>query len=127
MTELECQNAIDQIIGDGIAGIDIVHDNEQYAGPNLEWLRVSVLPATGKQKSMGDSPTFRYYGVLAIQIFTKPNTGSGRALEISDMITSLLRAKRLNGIQFFVPTTNKVGVDLGWYQVNVLTEFYRED
>ena len=65
--------------------------------------------------------------MLFVQIFVKPDIGSGRALELADTITTLFRAKRIGGIVFLVPKVQKVGVFKDWYQVNVSVEFSREE
>ncbi len=118
---------LDTIFSGFASGIPIVHDNEKYDGDSEEWIRLSSQVASAKQKSLGDNPIYRYRGICYVQIFTKPDTGSGRAMEIVDMVTALLRSKTLNGITFYTPRSHKVGVVNGWYQVNVSTDFYRED
>lgn len=77
--------------------------------------------------SLGPNSKYRYYGVLFVQIFTKPDTGEGLAASAADQVVQLIRDKNIEGVQFYVPTVSGIGVDKGWYQTNVLTEFYRED
>lgn len=92
-----------------------------------EWVRISVLPASANQISLGSNPYFRYRGVVAIQIFTKPGIGSRRSTELADYITSLFRSKNISGIQFGVPEAHRMGAVNGWYQVNVNCSYYREE
>lgn len=119
--------AIDSIFSGFASGIAQVHENEKYNGSADEWIRLSTQNADGTQRSLGDDPIYRYRGVCFVQIFTKPDTGAGRSTEITDLVTDLLRSKTLSGITFRVPRMVKVGEKGGWYQVNVLTDFYRED
>lgn len=126
MTELDLLNTIDHIFS-GLPGIDMVHENETYHGSAPEWIRACAQTADGKRMTLGNDPLYRYKGICFVQIFVKPDTGAGRALEIADMITPLLRDKKINGVQFFVPVVRKVGENNGWYQINVLTDFYMED
>lgn len=126
MTELELQNVVDGIF-QNMTGLEVLHDNEEYSGSADEWLRVCVQNAKGKRITLGNNPVYRYYGVCFVQIFVKPGTGSGRALEIADSITPIIRDKLIHGVQFFVPNVIRIGEYNGWYQVNVLTDFYRED
>lgn len=91
----------------------------------LEWIRVSIQNGDAFQASMGDNPAFRYIGVLFFQIFLKPDTGSGRASQLADVITTLFRAKTISGLTFRVPQVNKVNSKSEWYQTNVSIDFFR--
>jgi hypothetical protein len=120
-------DALDGIFINFAGGIVVRHENENYDGEATEWVRISSQTAKGSQISLGSNPLHRYKGVFFVQIFVLPDSGSGRAAEIVDAITTLIRGKTISGITFKVPTSHKIGVKDGWYQVNVLTEFYRED
>lgn len=119
--------ALDTIFSGFFNGITIIHENEKYDGSDNEWIRLSSQTGSSNQITLGDNPRFRYNNVCYVQIFTSPDSGSSKSLEISDAVTDLLRGKTLNGLTFKVPKNYKVGVSNGWYQVNVLIEFYRED
>lgn len=103
----------------------MVYQNVKYDGSASEWCRMSLQNADAFQASMGVSPAFRYIGVMFIQIFVRPDTGSGRAMAIADAVTTMFRAQTISGITFRVPQIQKVGEDDGWYQVNVSVDFFR--
>lgn len=124
-------NAITTFLGQNLNAIDypLVIDNEEIIGVNeLDlWLKASVQPFDAK--NLGLSTTqYRYYGMLYIQIFTKPNIGSGRCREVADVLTSLLRDVTIaNSIKFKVPQFILIGVNDSWYQSNFSVEYYREE
>ena len=119
---------IEQYVQTNYASTLVKYENDEMNDSSAsEWIRVSTQNADAFQASLGSNPLFRYVGVLFVQIFVKPDIGSGRALELADTITTLFRAKRIGGIVFLVPKVQKVGVFKDWYQVNVSVEFSREE
>lgn len=119
---------IEQYVQANYASTLVKYENDEMNDSSVsEWVRVSTQNADAFQASLGSNPLFRYVGVLFVQIFVKPDIGSGRALELADTITTLFRAKRIGGIVFLVPKVQKVGVFKDWYQVNVSVEFSREE
>jgi hypothetical protein len=101
----------------------VVFENAPASDEN-EWVRLSIQNGRAFQASMGDNPAFRYPGVVFVQIFTAKDVGSGRALELADLVDALFKIAVVSGIQFKVPRINKVPSD-GPYQVNVSIDFYR--
>lgn len=102
----------------------VMFENKQYDGDS-EWIRLSIQNGDAFQATMGDDPAFRHPGVVFVQIFTKTDTGSGRALELADFVDALFRNLVLpEGIYFKMPQVRKVQ-NSEWCQVNVSTEFYR--
>ena len=117
---------IEKYIQQNYSSTQVKYENDEMNDSLIqEWVRVSSQSANGFQSSLGSNPTFRYTGVLYLQIFVKPDVGSGRALELADMFTVLFRAKRIEGMVFQVPIIQKIGVYNDWYQVNVSVEFFR--
>lgn len=125
-TEAQLLNIVDNIFS-SITTVDVVHGNQSYDGTNEEWMRVSLKHVKSERVTLGNNPLYRYWGICAVQIFVRPDTGEGRAREIADLVTPLLRDQNVQGVQFFVPEVVPVGEENSWYQVNVLTKFYRED
>lgn len=126
MNSLEELNAINAIFDNFAGGVKVIRPNEQFNGEAQEWVRLTIQPASGKIRTLGDL-SFRYTSVLYVQIFVLPDTGSGRPMELADEVTNLLRAKTISGLTFKVPSYQDIGTKNNWYQINVLTEFYRED
>lgn len=94
-------------------------------GVELEWVRLTVLSGRSKQVTMGDNPDFRHHGSVIVQIFTPPDQGSGRAVELADMVHNLFINRVLNGIQFSVPQIRKGPSTAERYQLNVSTDYHR--
>lgn len=126
MTELDELNAINQIFTGFGSGLPVIHPNEQFTGEATEWIRLTIQPAKGEIRTLGFE-SFRYTSLLYVQIFVLPDSGSGRSMELVNEVTNLLRAKTLLGLTFKVPKYHDIGTNKGWYQINVVTEFYRED
>lgn len=128
MSFMATKSSLEQFITENIPGLTIVYENDTLTDPTVqEWIKIHFMDGIGKQISLGDNPYFRYSGVLNIMIFVKPDTGSGRAAQIADIITPLIRSKRISGTLFQVPYPQKIGVREEWYQVNLLTNYQREE
>lgn len=94
-----------------------------------EWVRFTILSEPARQAAMGgnNSNLYRHPGFVSIQIFVKPNTGIKRALELADMVTNVWRGAQFSGITMGAPSVIPIGVQDGWYQVNVLCSYYRDE
>jgi hypothetical protein len=90
-----------------------------------EWVRLTVLNGNAKQVTMGDDPAFRHYGLVVIQIFTKPNIGAGRAKQLADLIDVMFRNALISNLRFGVPQIMRGPSSPDWYQLNVSIAFYR--
>lgn len=121
------KSVIEQYIVDNYTSTLIKFENDVMIEDVSEWVRISIQNASAKQVSLGSNPMFRYVGILFIQVFIKPDIGSGRALQIADEFTNLFRAKRINGILFLVPEIQRIGISGDWYQTNVSVQFSREE
>ncbi len=130
MNFLEEQIEIESYFKDNWSYTPIAYDNVEFV-PNdfTEWVRFVVRNGNARQTSIaGDNPGFRYYGVIYVQIFTRADTGTGRALELADYVTVLFRSASVNGIQFKTPSITRVGnMEDAWFQINVDCPYYRED
>ena len=127
MTFLAQKAALETYISMNLTGSNLVFENQSQSNTVQEWIRVNILNPDGNQISLGNNPYYRYIGLLIFQIFIKPNTGSGRAIEIADQITSLFRGQKISGMTFKPPVIDPVGESGGWYQLNVSTQFSREE
>lgn len=126
----QAQATIEQMLADAWQDLTpIAHENDGFDPRNVaEWIRITVKESDGKQASCGSvNRLFRYPGVVFIQIFTEAGKGSGRALELADLITPIFRSVIQDNIHFGVPVATRVGPSESWYQVNVDCNFYREE
>jgi hypothetical protein len=90
-----------------------------------EWVRLTVLNGNSKQVTMGDDPAFRHYGLVVVQIFVRPNIGTGRARELADLVDAMFRNALIANLRFQVPQIRRGPSSPEWYQLNVSTDFHR--
>lgn len=98
-------------------------------GDKSEWVRFRILHEPAYQAAMGGvgNHLYRHPAFVSILIFVKPNTGLARVNALADMAANVWRGADFSGIKMGVPSINHVGVVDGWYQVNVLCSFYRDE
>ena len=126
MSYLQEKNDIEGFIQANWNATPSVFDNGPAPEGAEEWVRWTVpLDGDSKRVTMGDNPAFRHYGSLMAQIFTKPDIGSGRAVELADMVDTLFRERVLGTITFRVPQIRKGPKSPEWFQLNVSTDYYR--
>ena len=90
-----------------------------------EWVRLTILNGDARQVTMGDDPGFRYPGVVIVQIRTKKDLGSGRAMELADHVHNMFLNRILGKIRFKVPRIDRGPIDEEWFVINVSVDFYR--
>lgn len=104
----------------------VIYENVEFSGGVEEWVRLSIKNSDAFQASLGkDNHSYRYVGVVFVQIFTKPNIGARRAMELADKVSSIFKSKTVSGITFKVPLAKPVVSFQEWYQINVTVEFFR--
>lgn len=110
---------------DNVPGLIDVNGNYVKMSDNpTEFIRIVVRPVKKEVTTLGHTPDTRNTGIIFIQVFTQEGTGSNRALEIADSITSLFQSKLISGIQCLDSNVQNIGPNLGYYQINVLTRYY---
>jgi len=107
----------------------IARQNVAFDYTNLsEWIRVSVLDGNTRQSSMSSPRSFRYFGIVVIEIFVAMDVGTGRALELADLASGLFRAIDIGSSVYETPVVTRRGSANGqWYQIDVDCPFYREE
>ena len=104
------------------------YDNVAFDPSDLdEWVRFDNLPDDAKQASMGSGVQYyRHFGIISIQIFVLPNSGATRAILLAETACGFLRSAKIDEVTMFAPFVRKVGVADGWYQLNVMCNYYRD-
>jgi len=93
-----------------------------------EWVAMHILRDPADQALIGNvQHLYRYPGVLAFQVFTVPNTGSRRAKELSTAISDIWRTKPFSGITVLQPIETDLGIVDGWYQLDIVFPYYRNE
>ena len=124
MSYAATKSSIETYFQDNWDQTPVMFDNGE-SNESGDWVRLVIRNGDAFQASLGDDPTYRHIGVAIVQIFTATDVGSGRALELADLVYTLFRNKYLDGITFKVPQVKEVPNQSEWFQVNVSTEFYR--
>ena len=114
--------------GGGDPAILKCYDNIDFEPTDdTAWARLSIRPADGNQVGMGSTNVHRYSGVIFIQIFVPKSGGLGVAMQLADEAADIWRGAQFSGITCRTPRVVNVGPDRDWYQVNVLTNFFRDE
>lgn len=121
-------NAISKYLTDNWTVTPVILDNSASQDALDDgYIKMSHQEVLGSNLALG-AKAYRYRGVMFIQIFTKPGTGTGQASEWATLLSNLFRDVLVaNVIKFKVPQVNRVGVIDNWYQTNFSVEFYREE
>lgn len=125
MTYAAEKSTIETFFEQNWSGTVVVFDNVQAPTDIDEWVRLTILNGDAYQASMGDNPAFRYPGVVIVQIRTRRNIGSGRAVALADAVDALFKLLVLGNIRFKVPRLDRGPIDEEWYINNVSVDFYR--
>jgi len=116
------------MISASFATTDIAWENVKFE-PEDEQTYVSfrIVHAFEDQASLGDSPLFRAAGFLSIAIMTPEGTGTATAKKNADKIAAVFRGQTLSGIIFRAPRIEEVGNQNGYYQLNIIVPFQRDE
>ena len=88
-----------------------------------QWVRLSVVTLDANQVEITNKRT-RIFGSVVINIFVKSNTGSNRAREIVDQIFPIFNGVLFDGIQCQATAITNVPSNDGWFQMNLITNYY---
>jgi hypothetical protein len=93
-----------------------------------EWVCINFVPDKSKIAQIGTNVSvYRYFGVIVVQIFVKPNIGLFRAKVLSDYVADIWRTAQFSRITVDVPEIVDVGILNGWYQLNVQNQYFVDD
>lgn len=97
------------------------------AGVN-EFITITIVHDDAKQVQIGSIKNmYRFYAFLVTQIFTKPNIGTRRAYELADNAADIWRTFSYNFITIENPELVPMGIIDGWYQLDLINPFYRNE
>jgi hypothetical protein len=105
----------------------VLDDNEAHDPRGTEdWIRLTILPADVDQIEIGDGAPDEHVGVAVVQVFTRADTLTGRALQLVDAVCVRFRDAAVNGVVFDQVKVRRVGPDgEGWFQMNVESTYTR--
>lgn len=110
-----------------IAWDGVPFDPETDVPAGASWVRISVLPGDRRRVTLGPTPRRRRVGIISVQTFSPLGDGLLDATAISDDVEAAFDGATISGLRLFAPRTERVGPAGGWYQMNTLTPFHRDD
>ena len=99
----------------------IAFDNMEFDPPADDpWIRAYLRPMNSVNAAIGHNCK-RDNAIFVVQVFTKINSGPGKAYDLASKIETLFSNKIINKINFYQATTDYIGDDgHGWFQLNVI-------
>jgi hypothetical protein len=114
-----------------------VWENVNYRSPDgSPWVRAALREGEAEQVSINDQPIHRHEGVFILQVFGAEHEGQEVVMDLADSAASAFRGTLGKALQLSngssgtitvrSPSFRVIGLDRGWFQVNVLV-LYRRD
>jgi len=95
---------------------------------NAPWARLAVRSTDARVASVGGpSVRFRHAGDIILEVFVPEGVGDGRARELADLGCDIVRAREESGIRVWAPRAIPLGVRDGWYRINVVAPYERDE
>lgn len=94
------------------------------------WVRMQVENSYSRIESVSKNPLILSAGLVTFQCFVKENTGTAQIKKFTDALGKYMSLYRdTNNLFTDTPATRHVGVNNGWYQVNlnINYELYNQD
>lgn len=85
-----------------------------------------VIGATASQQIDVGGDADRYFGLITLSIFVKENIGTNLARKLVDQVFPIFHRQSFDGILCRETQIDTIGAQDGWYQINLNTEFYRD-
>lgn len=95
------------------------------------WVALYVREGGGLQASINTTPLHRFFGQIAVNVFTPQDVGAGQGASLSDAVSAVFRRAAFSlgssgQIVCGTPTATPLGIDpAGWFQHNVATPYTR--
>lgn len=83
------------------------------------WIRPTVLGGVNHIACMNEKPHIREVGTLIIQVFDRENAGTADLKRQADSLAQHFSCVLLDSLELLAPSINDVGVNDGFYQINV--------
>ncbi|RUR26843.1 hypothetical protein ELY33_17190 [Vreelandella andesensis] len=87
------------------------------------WVALTILPGTTITASIGSSPNVRQTGLIAVQVFVKPDTGTIAAYELCDSLAALLQHKQSGALETLALSVTRTGEMNGYFQLNATVPY----
>lgn len=106
---------------------DIAWDNVIYTPiARTAYIKLRISYSSVNQVSGGQTPLFRAYGQVTVEVYVPVETGTNTIRGYADSLTTIFENKAVSDVQFLATYINRIG-DIGeYYQLNVITPFYAD-
>ena len=108
----------------------VAYSNVAFTPPaDAEWVRLNILDNTTDEIGIGqpNAQLHRFQGLIVVGIFTPLNTGEKRARQLADQVFSMFKSADFGSVTSWTPYVTVVGESDGYFQVNVTTNFKRDE
>ena len=124
----DAHKTIEERVSTNWTSTSIAYENVQakeFSDGDQDWVRVTVIEGDSGQIGIGGvgAALHRNLGIVVIEVYTREDKGGRQARAHADGLAALFRGVQDNDITFRTPRVLPVGVDEGWYQVNVQVPF----
>lgn len=108
-------------------GMETAWDNKRFETKGKkEYMRVAVQHQVGTKPYLGHGAQ-RRTGTVFVQVFTERDTDMRRSDLLVESVLSLLGDWPRGEVWLRDPTSNEIGPDDAWFQVNVSATFQYDD
>lgn len=100
--------------------------------PSTAYIAVRIDEFDGHQITLGSTPqVHRYIGQIVIQVLVPERSGAAVALGYCESLDDLFRRAQFSYLQSGMitcrtPQVRDVGIQQGWYQVNLIIPYHRD-
>lgn len=106
----------------------LTFENIKMDLPSGPWVHFEIIPNFRQRISLGNSPAYRYYGILNIMCAVKEDTGTKTVLEIADTVNECVsdQSYPVQGgtyARFFNTEYRHRGVINGYHTINLQIEY----
>lgn len=91
-----------------------------------KFIRLTINSTASQQIDVGGDSD-RYFGLITVSVFTKENKGTNLARKIADDVFPIFHRQSFGNILCRETQVEVIGAIDGWFQINLNTEFYRDE
>ncbi len=102
-----------------------------FVVPAVPYIALQIEEFDAEQISFGATRTHRYFGIITIQVLVPERQGAKAAAGYCDTLDDLFRCAQFSSgnsgvITCRTPQVRPVGVEDGWYQLNLSVDYQRD-
>lgn len=108
----------------------VAYSNVAFKPPaDAEWARLTILDNTTDEIGIGQpgAQLYRFQGLIVVSLFAPLNKGEKRARQLADQVFQIFKAADFGSVTSWAPYVTVVGESDGYFQVNVTTNFKRDE